>query len=355
MARPPSFGRDGVEPGPEGSRFLCCSDAKGWLARKPATRTSAEHPGTAVRWHEEIFEVVAAAPTPDGGVRYRLEPWDPRHAIRVVANYDEANENARIAGERGQRTSAAKGELLTLLAPLVGHLPAEVQSRLGSEFGVSPRLMTIVSALPLLILGLLGTFASMISTFAADFVFPEWLSSHPFLSIYLAVESLLRLSGAFLHDEPMGSLPGVIVFGFWKTLTGRRPPAAAPNTGRSRRWEAQDVFKMIEPLAAFLPPPDQESLAERFGFAFGRWGRFTAVGVFIVAVLNIVIALGRFAENHAAFWDYFWLPVGFGLATEQIIRWRRLSAGRPAGSVLGILVRPFSRRLFEASPGTQLP
>ena len=44
--------------------------------------------------------------------------------------------------------------------------------------------------------------------------------------------------------------------------------------------------------------------------------------------------------------DFVWLLIGGLVAAEQIVRLRRLSAGEPAGSVLGALIRPLARPLL---------
>jgi hypothetical protein len=348
VTAPRPFGTDRAESGPGNSCLITCATPKSWVHRRPKTLTSAEHPGTAVKWGEEIFEVMEASPTDGGGMRYRLEPWDARHAIRTVSSYDEASEQARESKRRQTKASIQKRGLSILFAPILGNLPAAVQSRMESEFGAPACAMTIASALPLLVLGLLGVFASQITQFAGEGLFPDWLGEHPFLSIYLALESGLRLFTAFVQREPMGSLLGALLYEIWHGLTGkhRRAASRVSATPAARRWEAEDIYKLLEPLLAFLAPPEQEALERRFGFEFRRWGRFTAVALFVVAVLNVLIALGQFAQNRQSAWDYFWLPAGLYLMFEQARRWRQLAGGRPAGSVLGILIRPISRKLF---------
>jgi hypothetical protein len=56
------FGDDRVEIRADGSRVLTCSHSKGWHARIAGSQTRAEHPGTAVRWEDTIYEVIEADP-----------------------------------------------------------------------------------------------------------------------------------------------------------------------------------------------------------------------------------------------------------------------------------------------------
>ena len=96
MPRP--FGTDRLELAPSGRVRLLCRQPKGWVARKPAERGSALHPGTTVRWEDDLWEVVSAGETPVG-VSYELAPWDDRHAIREQAHrqcHCQLSRNSRL-------------------------------------------------------------------------------------------------------------------------------------------------------------------------------------------------------------------------------------------------------------------
>src|SRR5215470_11766963 len=53
-----AYGSDRLSLGRGGRFVLACRVPKGWIARREATLTSPEHPGTAVYWEEQWFEVV---------------------------------------------------------------------------------------------------------------------------------------------------------------------------------------------------------------------------------------------------------------------------------------------------------
>jgi hypothetical protein len=357
MTPPSSFGADRVEPGPGESRVLLCPVAKGWIPREPATQTSAEHPGTAVRWDQEIFEVVTASPTEDGGARYRLEPWDRRHVIRVMEAYDAPAEEARGAEQEFRRDAIRRRRLSLLLSPILGHLPGAVQERMEWDFGAPARLMTIVSALPLFVVGSIGILARQMESFggllsaSASVSFPAWLAPPLPLALYLFIESGLRLVVAFLQGQPMGSVLGVLLYELWRqtTRSGQVVTARAALSSRTK-WEAADIYKMLEPLLAFLSEDEQELLERRFGFAVLRWGRRSAFLIGVVAILNVIISLGQLAQGRSTFWDFLWLLAGGYLCIEQVLRLREISRGHPAGSVLGGLVRPMARRLLAPPP-----
>src|SRR6266536_1731250 len=85
-------GTDRVEEAPQGGVWLICAAPKGWTPRRGRAHTPGEYPGTAVRWEADLFEVVEAMTHPDGTVRYRLEPWPDRHAVRAIETYDTGSE-----------------------------------------------------------------------------------------------------------------------------------------------------------------------------------------------------------------------------------------------------------------------
>ena len=341
-----AYGSDRVEAGPSGSVLLSCAVAKGWIARSSRGATRAEHPGTAVRWESEIFEVVEVVAAAGHGVRYRLEPWDPRHAMRVVEAYDEAAERAR-QGEQTRRRNAVRLRLFSwILAPALGHLPGPVQQRMEGDFGAPARAMTILSALPLFVLGAYGLLASRLAALGGGSLSAPWLVEHPALCAYLVLESGVRLVAAFLMGTPMGSLPGVLGYEVWRRIRkdAPQPPAAAPERSR---WKAADSYRMLEPLLALLTPAEQEHLERRFDFDALKWGRRGAVLLLVLAALNLVISAGALAEGRDGFWDVFWIAAGTYLLAEQIVRLRRLGSGRPAGSVLAAVVRPLARGILE--------
>ena len=90
-----AHGSDRVRAGDDGRRVLSSPYRKGWQARTPRTLTSREHPGTAILWEEQWFEVLAEEPLPGGGVRYLLDVWPEAHAIRVSDVYDAESELRR--------------------------------------------------------------------------------------------------------------------------------------------------------------------------------------------------------------------------------------------------------------------
>jgi hypothetical protein len=211
------FGGDRAASGPDGVVTLTCPAAKGWKPREvPTGSRRAIHPGTAVSWDGRVFEVVSHRPGTSGGVEYVLAPWRDDLAIRSLERYDESSERSR-AGERAwEAASIRRRRLAVLLSPILGHLPGEVQTRMEFEFGAPATTMTVVSALPLLAVGVIGSLANF-ARLAGGSLAPLPEPPAP-LSIYLLAESALRLSVAISQSRPAGSLIGHLLYELWRAL-----------------------------------------------------------------------------------------------------------------------------------------
>lgn len=157
-----------------------------------------------------MFEVVEARPLPGGGVAYALAPWRENLAIRSLERYDESSETDR-AGEHAWKESALRRRRLAVIfSPILGHLPGAVQTRMEQEFGAPATKMTVVSAAPLLAIGLVGLFG-VVARLAGGSIAPLPEPSAP-LSLYLFVESAMRLIVVATQSRPAGSIPGTLLY-----------------------------------------------------------------------------------------------------------------------------------------------
>lgn len=345
---PSPFGDDRVEEKGDGKVRLSCPSPKGWAPRRPAGPGVVLHPGTAIRWEDELWEVVSAEETP-GGVRYELSPWDERNAIRVLLPYDETSEAERAADARDVGRRRAAGRLALAASPVVGLLPGRVQERLEAELGIRASTLTLVSTLiPMAV----GTFA-VVMTLAAGFgpalqtAGPALHASLPLLSYFLP-ESFLRLGVALSQDRPVGSILGVPLY-LLARATGLVGPPPAPQAPRgptaARRLD--DRFLMLEPLLSFLPVPDQERLRERFGFSPVTWGKRTAWFLLVYPGFTAPGQLATLLMRGGGPVAVLLLAATLLLAVEQVRRLRRLSRGGPAPSALGRLVAPVAAPLLR--------
>ena len=340
--------RLGVETG--GRLLLDCDAPKGWRGRSPATATSAEHPGTALRWEGDFFEVLEARPLGGEAVRYVLAPWDERHAMRVVESYDAGTEAARELERADVARRSGRHVTLLLVAPLAGSLPGHVQERLESEYNVPARRLTFASALPLWILGWVSLILLLASSIGGENSLPLPV---PAFGVYLLAESTARLAVCVLQGRPIGTLVGTLLYEAWRHL-GRAAERARgrPVAPEKAIWDvdveaerrALDRYRMLEPFAGLLPVDDQVRLAERFGFDGIRWGRIGAIFLLVMfGPFAVTSVLGAFVVFEPP--DLWRIPLLGGIALEQILRLRKLASGRLAPSVFGLLVRPFARPL----------
>jgi len=211
MPRP--FGRDRIAGVREGKLLLSCAEPKGWRARVPGAATSAEHPGTCVRWEGQLFEVEDLETHADGNLTYTLARWDDRHAIRVLAAYDAETEAERIRETRAATRRVEGRAALLLVAPFVGSLPASVQERLEREYNVRASTMSLVSALPLF---LFGAFC-VVALLAVSFGGPSLLPNQALVvGYYLFVESALRLGVVLLQGRGIGTVAGTLLYEVWR-------------------------------------------------------------------------------------------------------------------------------------------
>ena len=316
--------------------------AKGWTPRVAKTLTSAEHPGTAVLWEEQYYEVVEATPLQSGGVRYVLALWREDHTIRTFESYDADSEALRIADYERVARQRRAGWLTRLSGIFLGFLPAPVQMHLENELGVRATRMTLLSCvLPMVAAGFciyLTVDARMRGTASPV---PALL----FLVIaLLAFESAIRFFVVMSQGRPMGSLLGAIVYGIYYALSKKRDqlPSASGGRGYSVAFTpppedvaARDALTLKEPLLTLLPSAEQRQLAERIGYDYRR----SASGV--AWVILVFAAIGAYTST-----TVLAMLIAGGVAVEQALRLVKLRT-QPVGSVFGLLVRPFVRDLLR--------
>jgi len=335
-----AYGSDRVRV--DGERIVLSSRLpKGWTARAPKTLTSAEFPGTAVLWDDEYFEVVGAEPLPQG-VRYTLEPWRDHHAMRVTARYDDDSEAALRAEWRAAHARERKRKSAVWLAPLIGHLPAVVQERIGDELGVLPARLTQFSLLSELAL-VIATIAYAVSSYMAQHHIPLWTVV---VVAFLFVEMAIRFTVVWMQNRPAGSALGVLAYIVYWLLAGRRaeaspfdrlPGHATPISATPDERLHSDALLLREPLATLLPALDQRRLRERYGYDYARLARRVAVFILVFAILGVITSAMSGAIVAGL--------VALVVAAEQISRLAALRRG-PQPSILGWLVRPLLRNLL---------
>jgi hypothetical protein len=203
MPRP--FLTDRLEAGAEGRLILISSASKGWRGRTPAAPTSSEHPGTAVRWENELWEVVLAIELLPGGARYELRRWDDQQAARHVETYDEESELRRASAHRADRRRRRGWVRALVLSPLLGHLPSALQQRIEDGTAFPATALTIVSAAPFFVFGVVSLISLLAGIAGGAGLLPTWAAVP---GVYFLAESAARLSVAVSQGRPIGSLGG---------------------------------------------------------------------------------------------------------------------------------------------------
>jgi len=354
---PRPFGPDRLDLASSGHLRLTCPRPKEWVARRPAGPGNVLHPGTAIRWEEELWEVVAAGDAPGGGAWYELARWDDQHAIRLVLSYDEPGEAGREEDRRDVRRRGGARLVALLLSPVVGLLPAHVQARLEFEVGVRGTTLTLASIPAPLAVGVAALLAMPASLVGAAHVAaragtaPAETPVEPLLVflVYLLPESLARFAVAMGPDRPMGSILGLPLYAAVRLARLAPAPAPdatpeAPTPDEERRLA--DRFLMLEPLLSFLPKADQRRLAGERDFAMLTWGRRTAWFLLVYPGLTAPAHAARLLIGTGGLGSFLLLVLALGLGVEQVLRLRTLARGEPAPSVLGRLVAPFAAPLL---------
>lgn len=346
-----AYGSDRVRPGQGEQQILFCRRGKGWTARVQRTYTNPEHPGTAVLWGDQYFEVVDAQAVP-GGVRYLLEPWRDNNAIRLTDQYDDASEGRREAEHAASLVRDKGRKTANLLGILTGHLPAAVQDKLASDLGILPTKLTFLSLV-------------------LPFLYEIWLVNDAVrrvmvhqplppiglivIGIYLGLESVIRLNIVWTQMRPIGSAAGYLLYLLYYGLSPNRRRLVNPFEARrgeklfyippSDDVALRDAITMREPFLTLLSPPEQKRLTQKFGFDHRAQGYKIAIIILVFSAAGVVTSVMTLRERMSLS-TVSALIVAVVLTGEQILRLMAMRRG-PAGSILAPLVRPFARKLLE--------
>lgn len=335
-----------------GKVILHSALAKGWTPRVPKIGTHSEHPGTAVLWDDQYYEVLTAEATGGGAVRYVLAPWEDHRVMRTVEPYSAESEAALAAEYRRVARQQRLGVMARLLGLFAGHLPAPVQNRLSNELGVSPSAMTITSCLlPLAVVsGCIWVFAGAQMEQRLSPI-PAWL--WPIL-LLLLLETGVRFYVAMSQSRGMGSAAGFLLYAaFWGLVRDRsRYPSPFTEPGDalftlepSAEIELRDALETRGMFLGLLPAAEQRRLQKTLGFDYRR-NSIPFAWVILACSIAGAVTSGRAVAMGGGMGSFLSLLAAAGLAVEQV---RRLAAFKrgPSGSVLSVFVKPFVRRFLE--------
>jgi hypothetical protein len=333
-----------------GKVILFSAIPKGWKARIPKQGTHAEHPGTAVLWDDQYFEVISASMGP-AGITYVLVPWREDMTIRTFEHYDEASEGVRVADYAAMKAQQKASLAASVFSMFLGNLPAVVQKRIGDDYGIAPARMTALSCIPPLVLFagcVLWAANAAIEQSGAPVPIGLWL-----ISGALLLEAGIRYNIAMSQNRGVGTMWGMLLYILvhylspksWKLTSpfeverGNAVFTIAPTDDIVLR----DAITMRTPWFTLLPAADQQYLATRFGYDYTRGSRGLAVAILVCALLGAATSWMKLDSGTGSVATLSSLFVAGFLIVEQIFRLIALQRG-PAGSVLGLLVRPFVRK-----------
>ena len=319
--------------------------AKGWTARTPKTGTHSEFPGTAILWDDHYYEVIAADVLPAGGVRYELAEWREDHTIRVFSVYDDASEARLAADYEAAARQRARSRTASFSSMILGHLPERAQVRLANDLGLFPARMTILSCIPSVVL--LAVCVMLYVDARMRFIpspVPTWLWV---FAVVMMVDSLVRFQTAMSQNRGLGSILGTLLYGIYELVARKSAPAAEGKRTPLRlpddpERDLIDSVKLRGWMVTLLPAHEQELVAERYGYDYRQDAYTLAFALLVVGAIGVGVS---FPEK------MFASIVGALIVVEQALRLLAFKRG-PAGSVFGILVRPFVRDLI-ARHGTR--
>lgn len=352
---PQAYGDDRLLPASAGQVLLYSPRAKEWRPRTPATELSSEHPGTAVIWEDDIWEVLEADEMPGFGVQYRLAPWDERHAIRLPLRYCPESEERRRADRQADNRALVIRLVLWATAPASGLLPGHVQERFSRLYG-SPfvALACISMILPMIwgTISVLTLVAGTVSPAAVLVLAPVGAAPLAFGG-YLFIETLVRFGVAMTDGRPTGSILGVVAYWFYVKIRGSEveDPSRSiiPDTSHITLSD-EDTFSMLEPVLSLLSTNEQQFLEKEFGFAPVRWGRRTSTALLALMVAQLVSSFDSMTKPHGGFSALLAFLLAFVVGAEQVWRLWSLWQGQVRGSLLAPLVRLAARQLLSPGP-----
>ncbi|HKO58590.1 MAG TPA: hypothetical protein VJ276_22175 [Thermoanaerobaculia bacterium] len=325
----------------DGDRLVISSRIpKGWQARIGRTLTSPEHPGTAVLWEGECYEVLQAEPLPIGW-RYTLALWESAHAIRVSDRYDEESEAERVAEHQRELLRERRRRTANLLALFTGHLPAAMQNHLGSELGILPARLTLISTITdfLIVAAAVLYSVHLRMTFR---IVPSWA----FLAVfYFGIQLTVRIAIAALQNRPIGTVFGLIAYAFVpKAAVDPMKGNAVPITDATEDQALQDLVVLRAPLLTLLSEREQVRIARRFDYDYTRHASNVAAVLLMLAILGSVTSWNTLHDEVRLTAVASFLTA-IAVAVEQVCRLVILRQ-HPVGSILAVLVRPLVKRLI---------
>jgi hypothetical protein len=304
----------------------------------PWTRRVGTHPGSAVVWLGEAYEVVAKEVS-GSGQGWILQPWSDPEVMRAVFQLDTAWIDAHAATDESHR----RGRVLRLMsfpvAPLLALAPARFQRRWRDSWGFPASMATFVSAVLELAAGSVGLVQLLALTFGADWFLPGLCRVFAVIGPVLSADAIVRLSAVAAQAEPVGSILGLPL-----VLLDR----AKRRAELSDRGHPPTIVRttIVTAVMCIAPRTYQERWARHLGVR-PVWFTLLGAGAELVGGwINL--------EQGATDGGFPTLTVNLYFLVEAVARFALLmSTGRPVGSVLGWIVRPLLARMVPPGQNSE--
>jgi hypothetical protein len=193
---------------------------EGWVPHSPGDFVRAEHPGSAIKYRDQIYEVMRVEETVEGGYafRYRLRPWDPQYTIRHLVEYTLKTQRDAVDAHQEMARAERLRSLLLWLFPIAGFAPNALQREWEKKTGLSMAWVSFGSAL----FGVALAFALRNGPESLLYIVIVW---------YVALESFARLLCIAVTHRPLGSPMVTLPYLLWQGLGRQRRPASAQDAG----------------------------------------------------------------------------------------------------------------------------
>ena len=173
----------------------------------PWTPRAENHPGSAVLWRGQAYEVVGGHVS--GCERgWILEPWPDPEVMRAVFRLDEDWIGSHAAAEEEQRRNRLIRRVSLPAAPLLALAPARLQRQWRDSWGFPAAGATLVSAICELAAGGVGVVQLLVIVSGSEWFLPEPVRWIAVIGPALSAEALVRLACA-ARSEPIGSFLGL--------------------------------------------------------------------------------------------------------------------------------------------------
>jgi hypothetical protein len=219
-----------VDGGPLDLWVYAVLPKEGWVPHSPGDSVRAEHPGSAIRYRHQIYEVMRVEETAEGGYafRYRLRPWDSQYTIRHLVDYTLKTQRAATDAHQDMVRAERLRSLILWLFPIAGFAPNPLQQEWEKKTGLNMAWISFGSAL-----------------FGVALAF--WLRNGPedllYIVIvwYVALESFARLLCIAVTHRPLGSPMLTLPYLLWQGLRQRRHPEPAQDAGAVLQTREDEV------------------------------------------------------------------------------------------------------------------